>query len=353
MPILWRYALQSYLRVFSLSVCTFITVLIVARFKEIARFTALSGDFGKTGLFIVYQIPTILPIAIPISALIASLLLMQRLSRTYELTALRASGLSLTKILTPLLLLSLLLSLLNFSICVEIAPYCRREGKTLLFHETSENPLLLLQRQKLVKIKHAYLNMEVKNDEATKNLTLIVHNDKNDRLSLLSARKLWIDQEELRGDDLAVISYINSDKGFDSLVIENQSSMSTAAPLLSKALKKNRPRLDVNALNLKMLRLAKKPKPAQIEMLRRITLSLAAFSFTLLGCTFGIEEGRNPKRKNLFFALLLTLSVLMSFLLGKELKETPVLATFAFLLPHPFIWLCSMLHLHKIAKGRI
>src|SRR4051812_38356814 len=104
MPILWRYALQSYLRVFFLSVCTFITVLIVARFKEIARFTALTGDWSKTGLFIVYQIPSILPIAIPISALIASLLLFQRLSRTYELTALRASGLSLSTILTPLLL---------------------------------------------------------------------------------------------------------------------------------------------------------------------------------------------------------------------------------------------------------
>ena len=351
MTILWRYALQSYLRVFLLSVSTFITVLIVARFKDIARFTALAGSFGKTGLFIVYQIPTILPIAIPISALIASLLLFQRLSRTYELTALRASGLSLSKILAPLILGSLFLSLVTFSICTEIAHYCRREGKTLIYHETSENPLLLLQRQKLVKLKHAYLNMAVKNDETTEDLTLIVHNDSNERLSLLSAKKLWIQDEELLGDDLAIISYLNSDKGFDSLIIENQSSMSTSAPLLSSALKKNRPRLDINALSLKMLRLSKKEKPAQIEMLRRVSLSMAVFSFTFLGCAFGIEEGRDPKKKNLLFAALLTLSVLMSYLLGKELKNFPELATAAFILPHPFIWLCSIFHLRRIAKG--
>lgn len=353
MAILWRYALQSYLRVFSLSICTFIAVLIVSRFKDIARFTALSGDFGKTGLFILYHIPTILPIAIPISALIASLLLFQSLSRSFELTALRACGLSLRKIVSPLLAISLLLSLFNFSICAEIAPYCRREGKTMIYHETTQNPLLLLQRQKLVKIKHAFLDMEVKDDETIKDLILIVPNESTKRLSLLSARKLWIEQEELIGKDLSVVSYIDSANGFDTLIIENQSTMSTAAPLLSTALKKNRPRLDINALNLKMLSLSHKAKPAQIEMLRRLSLSLAVFSFTLLGCAFGVEQGRNPSKKNLFFALLLTLSVLMSYLLGKELKNFPLFAILAFLLPHPFIWGCSCLHLIRISKGRV
>lgn len=328
-------------------------MLIVARFKELARFTALSGDFGKTGLFILYHIPTILPVAIPISALIGPLLLFQRLSRTYELTALRASGLSLSRIITPLLSASLLLAIFNFSICAEIAPFCRREGKKLLYHETTQNPLLLLQRQKLVKIKHAYLDMEVKNDETTKDLIMIVHNENNDRLSLLSARKLQMVGDELVGGHLSLVSYINADRGFDSLIIENQSSMSTAAPLLSNALKKSYPRLDLNALNFKMLCLSKKAKQARIEILRRLSLSLAVFSFTLLGCTFGIEEGRNPSKKNLFFALLLTLLVLMSYLLGKGLKNSPTLATLAYILPHPFIWACSTFHLHRISKGHI
>ncbi len=295
-----------------------------------------------------------MPIVIPISALIASLLLFQRLSRTFELTAFRASGLSLFKILAPLLLCSFLFTVFNFSICAGIAPFCRREGKTLLFHETSQNPLLLLQRQKLVQIKHAYLNMEVKDDETTKDLLLIAHNESNHRLNLLSARKLRVAKKKLIGEDLAIISYLNCEKGFDTLIIENQTSMSTEASFLSSALKKKRPHLDISSLNLKMLRLCKKTKQARIEILRRITLSLAAFSFTLLGCTFGIEEGRNPsKRKNLLFALLLTLSVLISYLLGRGLKNFPLISTLAFLLPHPFIWFCSILHLYRISRGRI
>lgn len=353
MSILWRYALQSYLHVFFLSVNTFIAVLIISRFKEIARFTALTGDFAMTGLFILYQIPTILPIAIPISALIASLLLFQKISRSFELTALRASGLSLKKIIAPPLGASLLLALLNFFICIEIAPFCRREAKTMLYHETSTNPLLLLQRQKLVKIKSAFLDMEVKDDETIKDLTLIVPNEGTGRLSLISARKLWLEKSELMGKELAVISYLKSEPGFDNLLLENQQIMTTSAPLLSNTLKRNRSRLDINALSFKMLRLHSKPKQAHIEMLRRISLSFAAFSFTLLGCAFGIEEGRNPSKKNLFYALLLTLSVLMSYLMAKGLKNSQSLALFAFLFPHPFIWLCSSIHLLRIAKGRI
>lgn len=352
MSVLWRYALQSYSRVFFLSICTFIAVLIITRFKEIARFTALSGDFSMTGLFILYHIPTILPIAIPISALIASLLFFQRISRSFELTALRASGLSFKKIIAPPLAASLLLALLNFAICAEIAPFYRREIKTMIYQETSSNPLLLLQRQKLVKIENAYLDMEVKDDKSIKDLVLIVQNDTTSRFSLISARKLWLEKEEVVGKDLAIISYLKSDLGFDNLIIENQSSMSTAAPLLSLALKRSRPRLDINALSFKMLILHEKPKQALIEMLRRISLSWAAFSFTLLGCAFGVEQGRNPSKKNLIFALLLTLSVLMSYLLAKELKNAPFLATFAFLLPHPFIWACSTIHLTRIARGR-
>jgi len=357
MPILWRYALQSYLRVFFLSVCTFILVLIVSRFKEIARFTALSGDWLKTGLYIVYQVPTILPIAIPISALLASLLLFQRLSRTFELTALRASGLSLRTVLTPLLLVAIFLSILNFSFCAEISPFCRREGKTLFYLETSENPLLLLRRHKLVKIKHAYLNMKTEDEKKTKDLVLIAYNERNQRLSLISAPELRMEGEKLLGSGFAIVSYIPSERGADSLIIENQSSMSTAAPLLSIALKKNRPRLDVNALGFKMLQSkilegGNKEKAARVEILRRISLSLSVFSFTLLGSVFGIEQGRNPKMKNLFIALLLTLTVLMSYLLGKGLKNFPLLATLAFLLPHPLIWLSSLFQLRRISRGR-
>jgi len=360
-PILWRYLLKSYLKVFFLSVVSFIAILLVSRFKDIARFAALSGDWAKTALFTFYQVPLILPLAIPISALISSLLLFQRLSKSYELTALRASGMSLTRIFSPLLIASFFLSLGNFSLCASLSPYCRRETKTLLYRETSANPLLLLQRQNLIKIKNAYIHMKVKKEgKAAEDFILIAPNESSQRLTLVSAKQLKIEKDKLLGYDVAIISHLPSEKEdmFDSLIIENQSSMSTAAPVLSAALKKNRPRLDISALGLKMLKIKaleskKQALSVHVEILRRITLAISVFSFTLLGATFGYQQNRTPSKKGLLMALLLTVIVLTNYLLGKGLKAHPILATLAFLLPHPLIWIASFFRLHRLSKGKL
>lgn len=358
LPLLWRSLLQNYLRTLTLSVATFLAVLVVTRFKEIARFTALSGDWGKTLLFIAYQFPLILPMAIPISALIASHLLFQRLSRTHELTALRASGLSLRSILAPLLFASILLSIGNFSICAELSPYCRRESKTMLFQETSANPLLLLQRQHLGKLKHAYLDMHLENEgKEARDVTLITYNESQKRLILLQAEKLTLDDDELIGKNSYILSHPNgSEEGYDPLVIENQASLSTAAPILSQFLKKSLPKLQAEAKPLRMLLLQEKLEKkraagsARIEILRRATLSLAVFSFTLLGAAFGIST-RRIARQNTLWMLLLALTVMASYLMGKGLKTQALYAFAIFLLPHPFIWSASLFWLKKIAKG--
>lgn len=359
-PILWRYLLQSYFKVFFLSVCTFVSVLIVSRFKEIARFAALSGDWLEVGLFTLYQIPFILPLAIPISALLAALLLFQRLSRTYELAALRTSGMSFRFLLSPLLLAAVLLSLVHFSIYAGIAPYCGREAKAILYRETSANPLLLLQRQSLVKIKHAYLNMTVKKEGKIANdVMLITHNESNGRLSLFAASQLRISGEKLLGSNIAILSHLHSEieESFDPLLIENQTHMSTAAPVLSTALKKNRPRVDPNGLSLKMLRIralgpGKQALAARVEILRRFSLSLAVFTFTLLGCAFGMQESRTPSKKGLFIAFLLAVAVLMSYLGLKELKRHPALALIAAFSPHLLIAFLSVYRLMALSRGK-
>ncbi|MEN9654821.1 MAG: hypothetical protein RL235_933, partial [Chlamydiota bacterium] len=341
-PVLWRYILFGYLKIFSISVFTFIAVLLVSRFKEIARFAALSTDFWKALFFTIYQIPLILPIALPISALIASVLLMQRLSRSHELTALRASGVHFPLLFTPLLFGAFILSLLNFSFCSSISPYCRRESKALFYHHTSTNPLLLMQRQQLVKVKHAYLNMDVEQGgKVGKNFVLIAHNESNQRLSLIGARKLRIAGEQLYGQDVVIVSHLPNEARdmFDSLVIENQANMSTSAPVLSAALKKKRPKLEANALDFRMLILRGKEKGklgkrAAVELFRRISLSLAVLSFTFLGAAFAIDFGRLPSKEGILKALGLTLCVIISYLFGKELKGHPIAAGIAMLMFH-------------------
>lgn len=358
-PIFWRYATTCYLRILCLCVGTFVSILLVSRFKEIARFAALSCNGSKTILYTLYQIPFILPMAIPLSALIASYLLFQRLSRSYELTALRASGLSFKNILTPLLITSGFVALLNFSISTEVSPFCRRETKSIFYRETTANPLLLFQRHGLIKLKNAYLQMNVeKEGRVVKDFILITRNESNNRLGLLTASKLKTKAEYLAGENVAIVSHLHSEEQnqFDPLIIENQAQMTTTASLLSTALKKNRPKIDVRSLDFRMLRLRVKDgggagKSAFSEILRRLSVGLAVFSFTLLGCAYGTELGRISSRRPMMYALFLTVLLLASYFLGKSLCFNPLIALFCMFIPHLLIWIFSIHRLRRISQG--
>lgn len=228
----------------------------------------------------------------------------------------------------------------------------------MLFRETSANPLLLLQRQNLGRLKHAYLDITLEEEgKIAKDVVLISYNESQKRLILFLAEKLTMQEGELIGQNALILSHPNgTETGFDPLVLENQASISTAAPILSGFLKKSLPKFQANAKGLRMLlmqgNLGKKKSAAsaRIEILRRTSLSLAVFSFTLLGCAFGVTTGRGAKQ-NYVAMLLLALIVMASYLTGKEIKSEPLLTLAIFLLPHPLIWIASLFRLRSIAKG--
>lgn len=359
LPIFWRYLLREFFRVFCLTVCTFIGILIVSRFKEIARFAALSGSLPTVGFFTLYQIPFILPLAIPISSFLASFLLFQRLSGSQELPAMRASGIGIGTLIAPLLSVGCLLSILHFSICAEIAPYCGRKTKTLLYEKTSANPLLLLQRQSLVKLKHTFLKMKMDPDgKSAQDLLLAAYNPSNARLFLFSAEALSTVEDSLLGTNAAFLVHLMSKtkEGFDPLILENQQSMSTSATLLCTALKKHRPRIEHGGLSLKMLLLRASEKGkhrfgARIEILRRSVLSIAVFTLTLLGCAYGMQGGRIMSKKHLILPFFLVLFVVVAYLGVKELKTQFLTAWILAGLPQLLILFFSLKRLCLLNRG--
>ncbi|HSX03479.1 MAG TPA: LptF/LptG family permease [Rhabdochlamydiaceae bacterium] len=363
MPIFWRYLLYHFFQVFSLSVCSFISILLVTRFQDIARFASTGAAKTFVCLFVCYQIPSILPMAIPISCLIASILLFQRLSKSHELTAFRSSGLGLFTIAFPLFFIGAILALLNFVIVSEIAPKCRALSKSLAYEMTATNPLSLLQKDTLVKLKNTYFDMKVlKSGKYAKDIIFIMRNLSNQRLGLLTAKELSLDGEYLTGQSVTFISSIDSKKAenFDHLVIENQVEMRTKTAELSQFLHPNNWNFNFDYLSIPMIR-AKRvaedgsaghiPYKSYQEIARRFTLALAAFTFTLIGTTFGIEVGRNRSKTALFWALGLASLFMLCFLTAKSMKHATLAPILCYLLPHPFIILFCMRHFKKIAEG--
>lgn len=61
LPIFWRHLLSTYIKFFSISIASFISIILLISLKEISQLIALGSSFKDTLLFTLYQIPHIFP----------------------------------------------------------------------------------------------------------------------------------------------------------------------------------------------------------------------------------------------------------------------------------------------------
>ena len=140
------FILRSYLGPFlrSLVVSLFILVIqFLSRYK---------GDIFGKGLdaWVLFKIFTfasasLIVLALPVSVLLASLSTMGSFGENYELAAMRAGGLSLQRILRPMVVATVLISLLSFSMSSYVVPLANLKLYSLLYDIQRLKPTFTLQ----------------------------------------------------------------------------------------------------------------------------------------------------------------------------------------------------------------
>lgn len=381
MPILWRYLLYQFLKVFTLCVVAFIIILMTMRLEEIAHFATLGPEGLNILWFTLQQVPYILPIAIPISALISAILLVQGLSKSHELTAMRACGFSLRDILMPLLSSALLLSALNFYIISELSTASHLNAGMLKNQLRSINPLILLQSKHLMLSKGFYFDTmgPSRIGELAQDIILISPNKHHDRMNLMVAKKLQASPISFVGHQVALLTSLRAqeDKAQEHIMLENMHKASTSVKDFSQMLESkiwavNNDHLSLPLLlvklnnegqNLQQLRLqmptdALKVKQSRqvcyrcyLEIIRRISVALGVFSFTLMGLAFGINISRNNSKRGIIYVTLLGTLYLIAFFGAKEADHSLILGGILYLLPHIIIIGTSLLMLRRINHG--
>ncbi len=145
MRVLERYLLRTFLVTFALtlSVFTFVMCLgaVVKAIDLLAR--GVSGWFILKVFF--YNIPFLLTFSVPMSVLTAVLLMFGRLSSDNEINAMKASGLSLWQIATPVILASVFLSLFCLVVNGSLAPASHWAQRRVLVELGVTDPLSLLE----------------------------------------------------------------------------------------------------------------------------------------------------------------------------------------------------------------
>ncbi len=363
--VLSRYLLRFYFRVALSCLTGLIFILLLSRFEFIARFAVLGSGPKEILLFTLLQIPYILPFIIPISCLIAAFLLFNRLSHSHEITAARAAGRSIYHLAAPILASSLILGLLTFAISSELTPYSRRKANELSEAIARINPLLLLQKDSGLGLKELYADVKkLEKGKSAEEIILVMRPKGTGKFSIISADKLLLEDGLLQGTNVAFISSFGKDypNGFDNLLIENQKKLRCGNSLIADLGRQgNSPKQSQKAVYQSSKLLIGKllssqltsSGPLQMELLRRISMSLATFTLTFIGLSCGLTLGRTPSKRGLLMASSLATFFLLAFISGKALVNSPYLLLLCYLAPHPIIWFFSFFRVRKMEQGAL
>lgn len=85
------------------------------------------------------------PTALPLAILLASLMTFGNMGEFSELSALKSSGISLQRIMRPLIILSSVIALISFLFSNNVVPYSTRKSRTLLYDIRNKRPDINIQ----------------------------------------------------------------------------------------------------------------------------------------------------------------------------------------------------------------
>ena len=100
--------------------------------RYIDEFVGKGLDFLVIGEFLLYTTATLVPMALPLAILMSSLMTFGNLGERYELTAIKASGISLQRIMSPMIFLMVGISIGAFFFANEVLPYSTLKMYSLL-----------------------------------------------------------------------------------------------------------------------------------------------------------------------------------------------------------------------------
>ncbi|HEX2970355.1 MAG TPA: LptF/LptG family permease [Bacteroidales bacterium] len=202
-------------------VLTFFIVLIILILQFLWMYVdELAGKGLNASILaelIYYFSLTFVPMALPLAILLASLMTFGNMGEFSELTALKASGIPLQRIMKPLIFLLCFFAVISFFFSNNVLPYATDKAKTLLWDIRQKKPDINIQAGTFYNGVPDFSIKIGKKDAATgrmDDLIIYDHTDKRGNVSVLTADSGYM---KLTEDETGLIMILYNGYSFNEL----------------------------------------------------------------------------------------------------------------------------------------
>lgn len=128
-----RYILGELLKPFLAGVVAFMIIMISNTLYIFMELIIKSNvDIGTVMRMLAFNLPAIVVVTLPVAYMFATLLALGRLGRDSEIIALQAAGISLTRVIAPIILVAILISGLGWLLQEKVVPWSNRQTVEIL-----------------------------------------------------------------------------------------------------------------------------------------------------------------------------------------------------------------------------
>jgi len=328
-----------------IGVLTFLLVA-VQMFRVIQLIMYTDLPMWVTAKLLVLTLPLTLTLTIPAGLLSAVLIVFGRMSSDRELLALKAAGIGLAPIVAPVVLMAMFLSLVNYYLVAYVVPASQKEFVNMKHEIVTNNPLALFNAEAVVdKIPGWRIYFSSKTGSQLNDVILWRLNDRGQLSTSLRARQARIDldlehqqlvmtllggrQEQYPSDGDATKVQPG---GHGEQLVETVSLNSFYEKAQRRIPFMTLPEIEQIIFSMQTAPTGELVTPYLTELQARISFSIAAFTFIVVGIPLAIQTQRKETYWGVVFALLIVGLYYFLGAIGRGFKD------YAGFYPELIIW---------------
>jgi lipopolysaccharide export system permease protein len=343
-----RYILRDFLVNFGMALSVITLVLYLGAIMRGLDYVARGVPGGKLLQIFTLNIPYILSFSIPISTVVATLLLFGRLSVDGEFTAMRSGGLSTWQIISPVVFAGAMLSLICLVLQYEVSPESRFARQKALLTLGEIDPVDLLDEGRFVEFPNLEIYITRKDGHFLEDVEIYQLNEAGEIVQAVRSQtgqvSLFEDERLMRvrlkdvqvqhpdrntPEDLTRARIIDMDTyefdvSYDELLRDNTPT---------RGIKDMRGSMLVDAIRdpetyfpkVDPLRQERNRMKALVEFHKRIGMSMACLSFTLLGIPLGMTSQRRESHSGIPIGLSMVIIFYTFIEVASSLRDVPQL----------------------------